>query len=395
MPKQGRVFVESKHADMSERAPQNVVIYSIGSLGDTLATVPALWAIRQHWPQARLSLLSDIQIGRALIAPQEILDGAGLIDKFLNYPVQSGQQPLMGRWKSAMTLWNILRRERPAALVYLIRAFDGDSRVRRDLTFFRLAGLRYVVGGNHLPRRPRHNSGMDISSLPRLADSYLQRLAADGIPVPAAGQGRLDIGLAKANQESVDEWREPLSDDGGRSWVAFGAGSKMPAKVWPWDRYEAVGRKLIENFDVWPVVFGGIEDKELGMQLVSVWGRGHVAAGELNVRVAAAALSRCLFYVGNDTGTMHLAAAAGIPCVAIFSARDYPGLWEPYGGNHKVLRFDVPCSGCRLAVCDKNLECLNGISIQQVYEACVELMAKQRADTLKTESRKWESTEQK
>jgi len=76
---------------------------------------------------------------------------------------------------------------------------------------------------------------------------------------------------------------------------------------------------------------------------------------------------------------MHLAAAAGIPCVAIFSARDYRGLWEPYGENHKVLRFDVPCSGCGLEVCDKNLECLNGIPVQQVYEACVVVMAKQKS----------------
>ncbi len=86
------------------------------------------------------------------------------------------------------------------------------------------------------------------------------------------------------------------------------------------------------------------------------------------------------FYLGNDTGAMHLAAAMGRPCVAVFSAREWPGRWHPYGEGHKVLRFEVPCSGCRLEVCDKELQCLKGIQVEEVYQACATMLAKQIAD---------------
>jgi len=84
-------------------------------------------------------------------------------------------------------------------------------------------------------------------------------------------------------------------------------------------------------------------------------GTGLCAAGELSVRESAALMEGARFYLGNDTGVMHLAAAVSIPCVGVFSARNWPGIWEPYGHGHKVLRFDVPCSGCHLAVCNKTL----------------------------------------
>ncbi|MDO8679542.1 MAG: glycosyltransferase family 9 protein [Acidobacteriota bacterium] len=52
---------------------------------------------------------------------------------------------------------------------------------------------------------------------------------------------------------------------------------------------------------------------------------------------SASILSECATFIGNDSGPTHLAALVGIPCVAIFSARNAPGQWEPLGQNHIVL----------------------------------------------------------
>jgi ADP-heptose:LPS heptosyltransferase len=100
------------------------------------------------------------------------------------------------------------------------------------------------------------------------------------------------------------------------------------------------------------------------------------------VRESAALMESARFYLGNDTGVMHLAAAVGLCCVAVFSARNWPGIWEPYGKGHRMLRFDVPCSGCHLTVCDKDLHCLREITVEQVYQACVEVITRQKAETL-------------
>src|SRR5262249_21962501 len=152
-------------------------------------------------------------------------------------------------------------------------------------------------------------------------------------------------GLGPDEENEVTSWMQGLSSDGGKPWIAFGPGSKMPAKRWPLDRFAAVGKRLIHEFDVWPVVFGGAEDQPDAERLLAEWGRGYNAAGGLSVRGAALALKRCLLYVGNDTGTMHLAAAVGTPCVAVFSARDWPGRWYPYGSGHRVFRSRIECEG--------------------------------------------------
>ena len=96
-----------------------------------------------------------------------------------------------------------------------------------------------------------------------------------------------------------------------------------------------------------------------------------MAAGALGIRQSLAALRRCRLYVGNDTGTMHLAVAAGTRCVAIFSARDRPGLWEPYGSGHRVLRRKIECEGCELMECtEKGNACTLAIGVDEVVSAC-------------------------
>ena len=86
-------------------------------------------------------------------------------------------------------------------------------------------------------------------------------------------------------------------------------------------------------------------------------------------------LGRCRLYLGNDTGTMHLAAAAGTRCVAVFSSKDWPGIWYPYGTGHRVLRTAVECDGCRLTECiERRMECILSIAVEDVYRAAADLL---------------------
>src|SRR5205807_2577976 len=144
----------------------------------------------------------------------------------------------------------------------------------------------------------------------------LKRLAVSGIPIGNGENSFMDLGLGPAEAEHVSNWLSQLEPDGNRPWLAIGPGSKMPAKRWPLERFQHVVSSLIKEFDVWPVVFGGSEDRELGEELLSAWKRGYNAAGALGLRPVAAALKRCRLFLGNDTGTMHMAAAVGVRCVA-------------------------------------------------------------------------------
>lgn len=136
-----------------------------------------------------------------------------------------------------------------------------------------------------------------------------------------------------------------------------------------------MGERLIENFGVFPVIVGGPEDRTVGERLIDRWGLGANAAGSLSVRVSAAMMERLTLYIGNDTGSMHLAAAAGLPCVAIFAAVDWPGRWHPIGDGHRVLRRHVECEGCHSPICFNYHKCLDLITVEQVFDACQSVLS--------------------
>jgi len=190
--------------------------------------------------------------------------------------------------------------------------------------------------------------------------------------VPSVVKSGRYLNISEREKESVQKLLRHGGDDGGRLWIAIGPGSKMPAKVWPKDRFINVVQHLIDSHDIWPVVFGGNEDESLGRELLASWGRGYLAAGTLNIRESMAALEKCSLYIGNDTGTLHMAAFMGVRCVGLYSARDYPGAWYPYGDGHVVLRYAVPCEGCKSEVCiENNMACILSIGVDDVYRAAI------------------------
>jgi ADP-heptose:LPS heptosyltransferase len=253
--------------------------------------------------------------------------------------------------------------------------------VRRDLLFFKLAGIKRVIGVRGIEPLPAKNE----ASLPHVIhelDHLLDRLAQDGINVPARGTASIDLGLSDAEHRRAQSWLESNADAiHERTLVGFGPGSKWPSKIWPEERYLETGARLIERHDICPIVFGGADDRAAGERLISGWRRGVNAAGKLPVREAASVLKSCQLYVGNDTGTMHLAAAMGTPCVVVMAALDWPGHWNPYGRGHVVLRRVVPCEGCLLQVCQHQaMRCLTEISVDDVFNASQKILEARAPD---------------
>ncbi len=356
--------------------PRNILIFRIGSLGDTLVALPAFWAIREHFPEAHSTLLCSRYHGKSYVLTQDVVQDIGVIDDFISYPTSDSW--LLDKLLKSFNYLSLavrLRRRHFDTLVYLAPTEKRYPRVERDRRFFELAGIRHFIGMRALRAGPDESLSSSAHAVPPVADQLLGRLAADGIPVPPPGSGKMDLSLNEQDEKKVMVWLKELPPDGGRLWLGIGPGSKMPAKVWFSERFIAVVRRLIDEYDLWPVVFGGPEDSAIGQRMINQWGRGYVAAGALGIRPAAVALKRCVLYLGNDTGTMHLATAVQTPCVAIFSARDEPGKWDPYGPRHRVLRTQIDCAGCMLVECkEQNMECLRRITVEQVTAACRELL---------------------
>ena len=86
------------------------------------------------------------------------------------------------------------------------------------------------------------------------------------------------------------------------------------------------------------------------------------------------ALTKCEFVISNDTGPMHLAYTMGVKVIALFSSRDYPGLWFPPTDKNIVLRSsNIKCSICLLESCSDNI-CMQAIKPAAVIDAVEKLL---------------------
>ena len=330
-----------------------------------------MWAVRKHFPDAHLTLLCDRHPGKARVLAADLLRGTQLFDEILSYIVDPSALGYALRPVHMVRLLVQLRRSRYDTLVYLAPSTRSPEQVTRDRKFFVAVGIKEFVGMSGFPELPVKIPGRPLGTTRSEADLLLSRLAADGIKAPPQREGSLELNIRGTEEAEVNAWLTRLPSDEARSWIGIGPGSKMPAKRWPEERYQAVVAHLIRELHVWPVVFGGTEDKQAADRLLKSWGCGYSAAGAFSLRGTAAALRHCKLYLGNDTGTMHLAAAAGIPCVALFSSREWPGMWFPYGVEQKVFRSQIECEGCGLFECvEKHNECLNRISVGEVFSAC-------------------------
>jgi ADP-heptose:LPS heptosyltransferase len=302
------------------------------------------------------------------VSTRDLLPEGLVFDEVITYEASwGGVDP-----RNALKLLPRLRQARFDTLVYLAPRLRKRWQVFRDLAFFRLAGITHFFGHRGFTPLPPRVPGSPLPFVEHETDHLLSRLALSGIPVPPPEERRIDLCISGKELSGARAWLETLpgTDHMGRL-IAVGPGANWPSKVWPEERYVELVRPLLNQPGVYPVVFGGPEVSALGDRLIAAWGCGLNAAGRLSVRQAAAALSHCKLFVGNDTGTMHLAAAVNTPCVAIYAAVGWPGKSYPYGQGHRVLRRSVPCEGCFLHVCiEHDMKCLKLISVDEALAAC-------------------------
>jgi heptosyltransferase III len=357
--------------DVATAAPV-VLVFRPGHLGDTLVCLPALRAIRAAHPDARLVLLTDHHQGRASAMSWEVLRPTGLFDSFraLAVPGRIGDYAAAAR---------SIRTMRPVRLYYLPPMPRTRRQALRDWVFFRLlCGIHDIVGLRPTGPYPvRSASGALVRVAPEAVRLLTWIAPTAGSSTAANGWIAPDAAHRAAAARIIE-----ASGFHGHPLVAITPGSNMQAKRWPAERFEAVGRALLEHaVDGRLVLVGGPDEHALCDRLRTAWGPRALNLAGLGIWESAAILERCTAYVGNDTGVMHLAASVGTPCVAIFSARDNPGKWEPMGTGHIVLRHDTPCGGCGLATCvEHDIACLRAIEVDDVVTAACAVVERKTAE---------------
>ena len=333
--------------------------------------MPALAIVRRQYPLARIVLLSNAQRhGRAPVAARTVLEGAGLVDRFLTYDADLPRRDLPAM---AVRLVREVRQLRPSVAVYLAPSERPARAIARDRFFFRLCGVREWIGFREIPRAdlyPRDAGGRP-GPVPHEAARKVARLVQDGLAAPADALTPPFFQWTPAETDAVRRWLDPQRV-AGRTLIAVCPTSNMSCKIWPLDRFVEIGRRLIDHADVDLIVVGGLGDRQPGDRLIAEWGRGINSAGVFGFREAGALVGQCDLHVGLDAGSTHLAAAAGVRCVVIASDRDYPGQWDPLGIGHIIVRKRVACGGCYAVDCPTpGHPCIAGLSADDVWNAIV------------------------
>ncbi|MGQ9628446.1 MAG: lipopolysaccharide heptosyltransferase II [Anaerolineae bacterium] len=346
---------------------ERILVVKLSDIGDVLTATPALRALRQSFPAARLDVLLPPHS-----AP--VLEGSPLADELITFEKSLYDRPL-----SALRPENLAATFR-LGLALRRRGYDHFILLHHLTTRWgamKFAALALVSGAK---RRIGLDNGRGWFLTDRIEDrgfghkheveyclEVVGRLGAE------TEDRRLEIAISPADENLAEEKLRGF-EERGKPLIAIhpGTGGYIPARRWMPERFARVAEALAEGYGAKIVLVGreddGVAEVETCMKLEVL-----NLAGKTTLKELAALLRRCHLFIGADSGVMHLAAAAGVPVVALFGPTN-PAAWGPWGTKSVVVRAGLHCSPCsyvdfRLSKGCLMRECIEAITPEMVLEA--------------------------
>jgi ADP-heptose:LPS heptosyltransferase len=308
--------------------PRNLLIYRLGSIGDTVLALPSFRLIRAAHPDAAITVLTNAPVSAKAAPLASVLAGTGLADAFISYP------PGLRHPGQLAALVRQLR-DGQFDLAVSLTASRGLPASVRDYLFFRAGRIPRVIG---VPFRRRDRfchqgpDGLYESEALRLL-RRVERFGHADLREPRW----YDLALNVEEKSTADRMLSDVSVT--TPFLAASVGTKTPLNDWG----ETNWRQLLDETSrahpgLGLVMIGSADESTRSESLMAAWhGPAANLCGQTSPRVSAAILARAALFVGHDSGPMHLAAAAGARCVVIYSARCLPGQWFPLGPGHTNL----------------------------------------------------------
>jgi heptosyltransferase-2 len=323
--------------DAVELKPFRILIRSSNWLGDAVMSIPAVRAIKNGRPDARVS----IAVPERLAALWKIVPE---VDEIIALPS-----------KSVVAAARLFRRRPPFDVAILF-----PNSLRSALEVF-LAGIPRRVGWRGHWRR------WLVNQSPR-----------ESIPVGIVHQTYKYLELASTLGAVVTpEFPPANSITDRREQFKFGLcpGAEYgPAKQWP--RFAEVAQEIAGRFPVQWILFGTAGDGPSGDKVAEVLGDKCVnRIGQTTLAQLINELRECDLLLTNDTGTMHLADLLRVPTVSIFGSTE-PQRTGPLGQGHRIFRHHVECSPCFLRECPLDFRCMAAVTSAEVIAGIEQMMAR-------------------
>jgi ADP-heptose:LPS heptosyltransferase len=364
--------------------PENILLMRTCALGDFIFAVPALVELRNRYPKAKIVLVTAASANASLVTLAQTYSGTNSLP-WLSLMIPSViDEAICINFASFKGLWIDARRRvvelNPYVAIILANPGDPGLGLLKKIILLRLLGVRTRIYGwrsrasNRWFRQLQYEAGLFdhhvISPLRSIAE-LPGMFKVEEIKV------NFPLYIDSGSQTWVEAlWRASgLSD---RRIIAVAPGSIQPHKRWPLEKFISLCQKLAFDFDVYFIVVGTPNDKDLGRRFADKFnGRVINLAGDTSISQSAAILERCELLIGNDGGAMHLGSAMRCPTVSIVSGIEYPNSIEPWFSQELAVRHTVSCAPCySFTHCPlKHNKCIKDLSVHDVYIKCAKVLS--------------------
>jgi len=334
----------------------NIMIRATNWVGDAIMALSALRAVRQKYPEAHIGI-----VARPYVA--EIYRDQKVADELIPYDPAGAHRGWSGREKLAAEL----RARKFDVALLLQNAFDAAwlawrAGIPQRIGYARDARSFLLTNAIPVPRVgeiPAHEKFYYMELLRRAG--WLEQLCNDAhisLEVPEAARHRALQTLHEAGARP----------NGLR--IAVGAGASYGfAKCWPPDRFAKALNAFLSNREGDVILFGTPSETPITDAISAELRQPPInLTGKTSISELPALLSHCHLFLGNDSGAMHVAAAVGLPVVAIFGPTDPEGT-SPVTPRATIVQQKPYCSPCFLRRCPTDHRCMTAVTPAMIEAA--------------------------
>ncbi|MCX5847536.1 MAG: glycosyltransferase family 9 protein [Deltaproteobacteria bacterium] len=354
----------------------NILIIQLGDIGDVVWATPTLWAVKETYPQANVSVLLREGFG-CLLEPDPSI--------YKTFEVKRDHEGHLHNTIDQVRLIKELRQEH-FDLVFDLRAGDRGAIVARltgapmraslyyhDVPFWRNMLFTHLLVEPAPPKERVYGA----------AEQSLRIIRGFGIVaktmVPSLWVS--DQVMMRVYQLLTECNMKPLSSESSHRWITINPFSRWSYKEWAYDKWVSVINWLWDEFQFPTAIVGSKEEGGKASELENKCsGTVYNLAGRTTLAELAGVLSLGSFHIGVDSAAPHIAAAVGTPTIIIYGPSDWRD-WAPVGNQHRVVVPDMECVPCYKKGCDGSglSQCLETLEVETVQKVIQEQIREQAA----------------
>jgi heptosyltransferase-1 len=359
----------------------NILIVKLSAIGDVVHTLPALAALRKRYPRASITWVIEEA------AADLITDHPHLDQVLVSFRKRWLRDLKKGHLKTFSEIRHFIKELRSRRYDLVI---DFHGLLKSSLIVF-LASAERKVGFDSMQEmsclfiNEKVPEDMNKHAVDRYLD-LVRYLDNKELVLPGGGNFQAPVVTDDCKEkvefvipvfEAQEKWITQLLEANGvkGKFVALNPIALWRTKLWDVDGFARLCDRIVEGLKL-PVVFTGTQKKDI----LPIQARMSVPsvnlAGETSLRELACLYRRAALVITTDSGPMHIAAAMGIPVVALFGPTDAKRT-GPYGKRHRVVSVDIRCRPCFKKKCSTG-ECMHSITADAVFNAVSNILCDEK-----------------